>query len=71
MEVIKSNVIKSIMVVLVEILQELVLLTIKKSEASINENFTKRLETCRKNLPDNINVNKEVFSFIRKNNNHW
>ena len=59
------------MVVLVEILQELVLLTIKKSEASINENITKRLETCRKNLPDNINVNKEVFSFIRKNNNHW
>ena len=31
----------------------------------------KGLETCRRNLPDNLNVNKEVNSFIRRNNDHW
>ena len=71
MEVIKSNVIKSKMAVLPEVLQELVPLIIEKSEAWINENITKGLETCRRNLPDNLNVNKEVNSFIRRNNDHW
>ena len=70
MEVIKSNVIKSKMAVLPEILQELVPLIIEKSEAWINENITKGLETCRRNLPDNLNVNKEVNSFTRRYNNH-
>ena len=70
MEVIKSNVIKSKMAVLPEILQELVPLIIEKSEAWINENITKGLETCRRNLPDNLNVNKEVNSFSRRYNNH-
>ena len=71
MEVIKSNVIKSKMAVPPEVLQELVPLIIEKSEAWINENITKGLETCRRNLPDNLNVNKEVNSFIRRNNDHW
>ena len=70
MEVIKQNVIKSIMAVLPQILLELVPLIIEKSESLINENVTKGLETYRRNLPDNINVNKEVNSFIRRNNNH-
>ena len=43
----------------------------KKSEALINENITKGLETCRRNLSDKLNVNKEVNSFICRNNNHW
>ena len=67
----KINVIKSIMAVLPEILLELIPLIIEKSEALINENITKGLETCRRNVPDNLNVNKEVNSFIRRNNNHW
>ena len=71
MEVIKPNVINSIMAVLPEILQELVLLIIEKSEALINENTTKGLEICGRNVPNNINVNKEVNTFIRRNNNHW
>ena len=71
MELIKSNVIKSITAVLPEILQELVSLIIEKSETLINENITKGLETCRRYLPDNLNVNKEVNSFIRRNNDHW
>ena len=70
MEVIKQNVIKSIMAVLPQILLELVPLIIEKSESLINENVTKGLETYRRNLPGNINVNKEVNSFIRRNNNH-
>ena len=41
MEVIKSNVVESIMAVLPLILQELVLLIIEKLEAFINENLTK------------------------------
>ena len=71
MELIKSNVIKSITAVLPEILQELVSLIIEKSETLIHENITKGLETCRRYLPDNLNVNKEVNSFIRRNNDHW
>ena len=71
MEVIKPNVINSIMAVLPEILQELVPLIIEKSEALINENTTKGLEICGRNVPNNINVNKEVNTFIRRNNNHW
>ena len=71
MEVIKSNVIKSKMAALPEILQELVPLIIEKSEAWIKENITKGLETCHRNLPDKLNVNKEVNSFIRRNNDHW
>ena len=67
----KINVIKSIMAVLPEILLELIPLIIEKSEALINENITKGLETCRRYLPDNLNVNKEVNSFIRRNNDHW
>ena len=67
----KINVIKSIMAVLPEILLELIPLIIEKSEALINENITKGLETCRRNVPDNLNVNKEVNSFIRRNNDHW
>ena len=59
------------MAVLPEILQELAPLIIEKSEALINENITKGLETCRRNVPDNLNVNKEVNSFIRRNNDHW
>ena len=43
----------------------------KKSEALINENITKGLETCRRNLPDKLNVNNKVNSFICRNNNHW
>ena len=57
--------------VLPEILQELAPLVIEKSEALINENITKGLETCRRNVPDNLNVNKEVNSFIHRNNDHW
>ena len=71
MEVIKSSVIKNIMAILPEFLQELVLWIIEKSEALINEIITKGLKTCHRKLPDNINVNKEVNSFIRRNNNHW
>ena len=70
-EVIKSSIIKSIMAVLPEILQELVPLIIEKSEALINQKITKGLETCGRNVPDNLNVNKEVNSFIHRNNNHW
>ena len=70
MEDIKSTVIKSIMAVLPEILQELVPLIIEKSEALINEKIRKRSESCRRKLPDNLIVNKEVSSFMR-NKNHW
>ena len=31
----------------------------------------KGLEACHTNLPDNLNVNKEVNSFICRNTNHW
>ena len=61
----KINVIKSIMAVLPEILLELIPLIIEKSEALINENITKGLETCRRYLPDNLN------RFICRNNDHW
>ena len=71
MEDIKSTVIKSIMAVLPEILQELVPLIIEKSEALINEKIRKRSESCRSKLPDNLIVNKEVSSFMRRNKNHW
>ena len=47
------------MTVLPEIWQELVPLIIEKPEALLNENITKGLETCRRNLPDNLNVNKK------------
>ena len=67
----KINVIKSIMAVLPEILLELIPLIIEKSEALINENITKGLEICRRNLPDILNINKKVNSFIRRNNDHW
>ena len=33
--------------------------------------MAKGLEIYRRNLPDNLNFNKEVNSFIRRNNNHW
>ena len=56
MEVITSNVIKSIIAVLPETLQELVLL-IEKLEALVNENITKRLEIRNRNLPDNPDGN--------------
>ena len=59
------------MAVLPEILQELVPLIIEKSEALINEKIMKGLETCGRNVPDNLNVNKEVNSFIHRNNDHW
>ena len=57
MEVITSNVIKSIIAVLPETLQELVLLIIEKLEALVNENTTKRLEIRNRNLPDNPDGN--------------
>ena len=57
MEVITSNVIKSIIAVLPEILQELVLLIIEKLEALVNENIIKRLEIRNRNLPDNPHGN--------------
>ena len=57
MEVITSNVIKSIIAVLPETLQELVLLIIEKLEALVNENITKRLEIRNRNLPDNPDGN--------------
>ena len=56
MEVRKSNFIKSIMVVLAEILLKLVPIIIGKFEALNNENITKELETFHRNLPHNINV---------------
>ena len=71
MEARKSNVFKSIVAVLTEILHELVPLIIEKSEALINENIAKALEICRRNSPDNLNVNKEINSFIYRDNNHW
>ena len=57
------------MVVLLEILQELVRLIIEKWEGLINANITKGSETCRRNLPDSLNVNKKVNSFIGRNKN--
>ena len=51
-------------------LQGLVPLIIEKSEALINENIMKELETCHRNLPGNISVNNEVNSSICRNNNH-
>ena len=59
------------MVVLPEILLGLIPLTIEKSEVLINENITKELEICRRNLPDILHINKKVNSFIRRNNDHW
>ena len=59
------------MAVLPEILQELVPLIIETSEALINQKITKGLETSGRNVPDNLNVNKEVNSFIHRNNDHW
>ena len=33
--------------------------------------MTKGLEICRRNLPDILNINKKVNSFICRNNDHW
>lgn len=71
MELIKSNVFKSIMAVLPEMLHELNALIIEKQEALISENIAKGLEIFRGNLTNNLNANKEVYSFIYRNNNHW
>ena len=65
MEVIKSNVIKNIMAVLPEFLQELVLWIIEKPKALTNENITKGLETCHRSyLTTLMSIKKLTVLFV-------